>query len=634
MPESLPFLLLICSGAVFLAIALNKKIEQMFPVWIFIMIGVLYLCGIFKILIAGVYIVIALGSFGLLYSGYTFITKKRGFTATVLTPGLIVFIAFFVLSWWMNKDRMLSSWDEFSHWGLVAKNMFCLDALGNHPAATTAFKTYPPATALLQYIWLRFNGVFTEDIIYRALNLLYFSLMMPLFKDLKFKNAGQIILRALFVLVVPLTMTFDFYASLYVDTMLGILFAYALVNYFSDQLDSVSLLNTGLALFVLTLTKAAGGGLAFIAVIIIAIDMLFFKRQTLKPFIRQGTWLKTAGRLLLVLSPLLLTLIAKYSWDLYLRASGTPEIWNTKDITLPAILDLFGGNAPQYRKDIIYNFFSALTNSAFHNILINITFIAWMVFFICLGLVMSCFICRKDEQKRFMAATFGIIGGAAIYAFGLLLLYLFTFSEYEAVVLAAFQRYMISYLSGSFVFFTVTMLKQVHDSRTGLAFSAGLMLLILVITNRTPILDMTVKAPIRNRETVVARAAYQWALPPEHYLDQETDKVYFISIADAGYHYWVNRYNLTPLKMSDPTWSLGKEPYYEGDIWTVDISPDAWGEMLKDAYTHVYVYKTNEIFSRDYGSLFEGGRKAVQDNTLYSVDKTADVVLLKKVQPR
>ncbi len=633
MIRSIPVLLLLCSGAVFLSIKSNKKFEQTLPVWILFIITILYFTGIFDILLIGVYIVVLISALGLLYSIYFLIKNKHDFVFNILTPGFFIFIFFFIISWWAQNGRMFISWDEFSHWGLVVKNMYMLNALGNHPNATTAFVGYPPSTALFEYLWARLSGVFIEGDTYRAINILYFSLMLPLFKNLKRKTGGQLIVCTILVLILPLAFYSDFYTLLCVDGILGILFAYILISHFTCGLSNFNILNISLALFVLTLTKATGVIFALIAFIIFAIDMLFSKRSDLLQYIRQNKSNSIFIRSAILLTPLISILTAKCSWSIYVNATNTIDVYNVHSIfSLSVIKNLLNGNAPIYWAKTIYNFFIALTEQVFSNNLVDLTFIGWLVLLISLSIICIAFICKKDEKTRYKIAAISFFTGTLIYMFGMLFTYLIAFSEYEAVNLASFQRYSSTYLLGGLVFFASVILLKEPENETshGKIFSVGLALLMLITIKLTPILNLTVLSMPSINSTIDIRSINQWAIPPEQLLNPKIDKVYFISIADKGFDYWVNRYNLTPVKTNTYAWSIG-QPYYEGDIWTEDISSYKWSEILKNEYTYVYIHRTNEIFSREYGDLFDGGTAAVQNDSLYFIDKTKDVIALKKV---
>ncbi len=68
----------------------------------------------------------------------------------------IVFYGGYNLFW--HNGRMFLQTDEFSHWGLVVKNMFKLDVLVGGADTNIIFKDYPPATGVFQilvpeYLW-------------------------------------------------------------------------------------------------------------------------------------------------------------------------------------------------------------------------------------------------------------------------------------------------------------------------------------------------------------------------------------------------------------------------------------------------------------------------------------------------
>ena len=209
--NQLLLLYFLLSGALFLSIRFKHKIETTIPTWICITIIVLYIFGLFGGLKIGVYAVVGMSVLGFGYAVYSFFRDKKESLSTIFTPGMAVYFILFLLSWWGSNGRILTRWDEFSHWGLTVKNMYLLNAFSNHPASTVIFQDYPPATALFQYLFTQMLGAFTEPYLYQAMNMLYFSVAIFLFKDLKWKEWGQIMMRFIFVLVLPIVFYDDFY---------------------------------------------------------------------------------------------------------------------------------------------------------------------------------------------------------------------------------------------------------------------------------------------------------------------------------------------------------------------------------------------------------------------------------------
>jgi len=592
------------------------------------MIFILYLFGILGLLGIGIYAVISIGLICIPFCGYSIYRNKQNFIASILTPGFAIFIIFFVLSWWAQRGRLLTNWDEFSHWGTVVKNMYIFDALGTHPDATTIFKGYPPATALFQYLWVKLHGTFSEDNLYTSMNILYFSLMIPIFKNTKWNQFGKIAIRTILILILPLVFYQDFYVSILVDGILAIMFAYILYNYYGNKMSTFKMLNVSLALFVLTITKASGSGLAFIAVLAIAIDLLFVNRYELKQYIKQDKKINTFKRVVVVLSPILFTLLSKYSWALHLKLTKTNTAWDTSTITLKSFKSLFNGTALPFRTLTIKNFFHALTDSYLTVYTFKIPFIVWIALLALISFILINYVCNKEEKYRFKVATITIFVGAAIYTFSLLILYVFTYSEAEAIRLASYSRYIGTYLLGILVFLVVIIClkEEVDDTKSKLSFSTAILLSLFVITGVTPIFDITLWARSNINASLISRANYEPITKIKQIVNPKTDKVYFISINNNGYDYWVSCFDITPIKTNQgfavASWSLGK-PYY-------DIDANKWGEELRREYTYVYIFKTNDSFNKNYGALFDGGSKSIQMNTLYYVNKSNGKIVLQK----
>ncbi|MBU3179818.1 hypothetical protein [Clostridium psychrophilum] len=581
----------------------------------------------------GVYIVAAIGLFSVIFCGYYILKNNERVIDIAKSPGFVMFILFFVLAWWTQRGRMLTSWDEFSHWGTVVRNMYIFNAFGNHPEATTIFKGYPPATALLEYFWVKLSGSFTDGNLYRAMNMLYFALMLPVFSNLKWKQFSKIVIRFIFVLILPLAFFQDFYTNIMVDAILGVMFASILINYYVNEMDTFKIVNISLALFVLTITKAAGFGLAIISIIIMAVDLLFIKRKDLMLYINGRTKLDIFKKMLLVICPILACLISKYSWSAYLKLTSTDVAWDTSAISLVNIKRLFNGSAPHYQMITIKNFFNAFTEFFLTNYTLKISFMGWIVILIALSIILTDIVSPQKERARLKLATISIFIGAALYTLSLLILYLFTYSEYEAIKLASYSRYASTYLLGILIFIVVTICLKEQTGLINIKTSVTclILLFLLLIIRVTPIVSSILLAPCSTKSTVASRERYAPINRVKGEVNPKTDSFYFISVASNGYDYWVSRYNITPLQTNlyPCSWSLGK-PYYKGDVWSQDISANDWAKELRKEYTYVYIFKTNDIFNKNYGKLFEGGGKSIKNNTLYHVKKGNDSVVLQK----
>ena len=133
------FLIMLLSITVSYSGFFKKRFEEVLPITVLSMTLLMYVCSILGSLKVGYYEVIGLTILAIGFSLYFVWKDKKEFFMRSLTPGLLFFVLFFGFIWWAHRGRLLTQWDEFSHWGLTVKNMFALDVLGNQSIATTTF---------------------------------------------------------------------------------------------------------------------------------------------------------------------------------------------------------------------------------------------------------------------------------------------------------------------------------------------------------------------------------------------------------------------------------------------------------------------------------------------------------------
>ena len=112
--------LIIASISACLAKIFNKKIDITIPISVMLIVLIIFPFGFFNRLDIGVYVVEAIATIALLYLIYKFIKsiikKEVGkFFKNLFTPGLAVYMLFYIYFIYLNINRLFSSWDEFSH---------------------------------------------------------------------------------------------------------------------------------------------------------------------------------------------------------------------------------------------------------------------------------------------------------------------------------------------------------------------------------------------------------------------------------------------------------------------------------------------------------------------------------------
>ncbi len=625
-------LAVILSGAFALSIILKKKIEESIPNWVLLMIFILYIFGLFGALQIGIYFILALSVLSVILSIIFFFKQPSDAIKNILTPGLVCFVLLAFAAWNGQAVRMMTQWDEFSHWGLAVKNMFHFDAFYNHPDAVISFPAYPPASALFQYFTCKIMGAFQESFLYQSTNYLYFSMAIYLFKDVKWRDEGRIILTLVLIVLLPTLIFKDFFFLIYVDGILGIFFAYILIKHFTSTFKLYDMLALCLALFVLTITKSSGAGLAIIAVFIIYADMFYTRRRRVLEFLKFSDKKRKAKKILLTIAPLLSVLFAKYSWAIYLAFSNTKGRWDTSGFSLGNFFAVITGNGQEYQTLTISNFITAIFHRVISdNALINLSFAALSALLFCLPLLLIYLFVKKKERTRLILPQSLLFIGAIVYAMSLLILYLFTFWEIEAVNLASFHRYMSTYILGT-LFYTISILliKSYHfDSKKILKYITAAIIIILSVINFILGNDTSIMSPPSIAYTQHFRAPYN-PIKQINTVVKKDDKVFFIAQGTSGLSYFVSRYTAFPAEIDvvPYAYSLG-DPRDADDIWTKKVTVEEWKSTLIAEYDYVYIYESDDIFDAEFGILFENGKPL--EGTLYIVNNIADDDFLKAV---
>lgn len=627
------FLILFVISAA-LTYLMKYRFEQTIAITCFAMIFVLYLFGVFGFMIVGVYTIIAASVCALIFFVWGIVKgfiKKDYIISNVLTPGFVVFCLFYVFLCAVHRDRVLINWDEFSHWGTVVRNMYSFDAFGNHPYATTLFQGYPPASALFHYFWMKITG-YSEANFFISMGILYVSLFLPVLKNVYWNSKKLITLVALFIVL-----SVGFYTNVYVDVLLGFLLAYVLFAYFTEEsFDIPYCINLALALFVLTLTKASGFGLAVIAALIIILDMVIKARKSKrdiipekdKPLKNRLTNLLASKAFRISAIAICIPLIANYSWSIYRHFTNTDFAWTDVDnITLSNLLEFISGGAEPYKYVVLQNFLGAIFNRNVSMGFLHFTYFQWVLLF---GVVLFIWYRRSDEKLRskIVNSSLGVFAGGILYVISLAVIYLFAFPEIESVPLASFDRYMNTYIFACMTsFFYFLFIYYVNDNvkfenKKKVTIITMFMVFYLSLFNINAFTNV-VGTPYMGvrQEVTISRMS---SLP----LDYKTDTINYIHQNSAGIHHYVARYEMTPITVNrDWFWSIGPD-YPPGDRHLWNVSVNEWLEILQKGYTYVYLESISDNFINEFGAAFENIEQ-IRNRTLFRVvERNGSVILV------
>ncbi len=638
--------IMLLSGSFFGAVVWKKRFEETFPVFVFGLVLILYIFGLFGGLKYGVFFIYLL-ILSLYVAGIIAITRKKNIkdaAGVFFTPAFWIYVVLYLFINLINRNRLACTWDEFSHWMDCVKAMTFLDDFVTNPASDSMFRSYPPAMALFQYFFQKVCHVirpgikFDEWHMFVAYQMLAYTAMIPFAGGIHGKKIIGIVWKSIvtcivFALAPQIVYSCfteeGFYGSIMIDPFLGVLVGcgFAMVLFHRDNSITYKLYIT-LLCAVAVLSKDVGLFFAvFIAVIFLWNEV--FEGGILRSYISERKKIdKTLIRNILVgVTPLLVAVVAKLTWKLELSISKAQIMFGEKPKVLEFFRLFFGkGDSESWQGITVANFKAKFFEPIIHfeGLNISISFFAVTV----LDILAVYAIYRLFRKNRVFPLVVFLVQ-IPVYVLGLGATYITGFSEWEATHLAVYSRYMnMEYLAIFMVMVmgTLVYLRDIIQEKSQfiaqLCLSAGLFLLA----------PMSVMSRYLNRdlcrESVAIRTPMEdFSREIEKYCE-ENKKVYLICEGSAGFDYWVIHFNVRPVLIEESLywWTLGEGVEGYGS-W--NINSEQWADLLfnsETGYDYVAVYHTNDYFNDNYGNLFENPSQLV-DGAIFKVDRNAETLI-------
>ena len=619
------FYILICTALIAMAAGYSglfkKKIAVMMPLSVFSAILILYVAGLVAHLKIGTVAFLGISGF-LFLAGLTKSLVRRemkDYASNVLNFGLVVFLAFLVLIYYMTDGRLLSRFDEFTHWGLTVKNYVIFDGFANVAGSTTHGAGYQPGISLFCYLFTSLREQVNECDMLKGIDVYVVAMMLPLFRRITWKRFVIGIILIPVILFVPwlFAPTILPYNNLLIDCAMAVTFAFLLYHYFTNEQSKTNYFMMGMGSAVLVLIRPGSEAFALMILVMIVVDVIFYKRDEFKTLCKKGGWLMPAFYVVLAVGSWL-------SWRIFTTANKMMQVFDYIDPS---------GQEGATSGSITANFFAAMTKVP-EKTPIRISFVAWI--FVFLAFAAFIVLLSKGAKERFRSGLFSllVIGGYLAYAGALLYMYHHLFSEYEAMNLASLSRYMYTFILGALLFYLYMLIEKIFARFGGsgnILILIPVVLVLLVTPWKQVVPDMfTCRETVQ--KTISDRAEYYKLEEFAQKRDYKKDRVYFISQNSNGYEYQVSYYLATPVSLSydyEMGWSLGY-PYSDKDVWTLNMKAEDWEKALIDGgYTYVYLHNVDRQFRSLYGSLFEYP-SAISSNSAFAVTVQNGHVVLKR----
>lgn len=588
--------LIIFINASFCSIFVKKRIEETMPISIVGMILVIYITGLFDNLRLGVILVNILTIIETIIMLFYIVKQDKlnnmkEVIRRIITPGLLVYTILYLVSVILSKGRIFEVIDEFNHWGLVVKNMFMYNTYGTNAESVITYNEYPPFTAIFQFLFIAIQRFFSEDTIIIAHNVLYFSIIIPILKNIKWdKSLFKLFNIIPLIIFVPMILYRNFFFEILVDGILGIMFAYVIFSAMEEEQDfKWKCIKILAGEIMLCLTKSTGIALAFFSVIVIFIKIFCNRKFDKNLFIKE---LKMFSIMIAILFVVLV------SWGI--KVNKADKEWDLKQIVkLDEIKEL-------NKKSVINAFVNALfIKNEFTEK--NLTVCTVLV-------VMSCIqflIMKRTKEKNYKFYTIAMYISIPIYLFGLLIAYISLFTTLEADILACFERY-VSTIMLAFIIFQMFVFVKINDEK----YLEKVLVIISILLVLIPSVNIQKKYINGKNYISTAKGKREAYTKLGNYRNNlgYNDKILMIVDDRAKDDFFIrmNEYEILPSRLSD--------------IIYCDFETQENFEDVVKKYDYVFIYRIDdEIKERIKGSF---DKEFVRKDTLYKVNVKDENVIL------
>jgi len=605
----------------------QKRFEYILPMTTAAISLILYVFSFFGARSIGIYFILTTLTISVAYLIYKIVHEHERISDVFKSAGFISFLLIAIFICIIIRGFVFSTWDEFSHWGLVLKNLYSSNDFGNLSNSTTLFKWYPQGISLFLNFTTHFSNHFSESSALGGMLALSYAQLMIMFTKIRYSDWKKILIITGIIVTAPLVFFSGFYNTIYVDVVMALIFANILCfSYSYPKKDVFYAIYMVLQFYLLVNTKQIGILLALIAFATIVTSYIYSadKIKPLKSFIANKK-----NELIYVFIPIVSVILTYLSWVLYIKRNNITENFSIN--MFGNFLNLFQPGSPNYHILTTINFINNFFKINQYGI-INLSFFLWSILMI---LILYCVfrLSAVRKQKNFIFQLLIFIG-LYLYSGMILITYLVGFDEYESTTLASVDRYLGSYFLGLFIVTIFMLIRYIINLRNNrLSSTIKISFILFILLSIMPINNLVDNTLLQQTSTTARhqiREPYEDMLKYKNLLDPKKDRVYIISQNTTGLDYYVLIYNFTPVRTQPwaRTWSLGK-PYSADDQWTANISVGEWAKRLK-GYSYVYLFNVDDRFINDYGQLFENIND-IKNKNLYSVRKIGDSVTLKIV---
>lgn len=572
------------------------------------------------------FIVGVIFAFASIVLGIIYRRRWNEYKKLLFTSGFIVFLTVYVLVFIYDLARGFSVWDEFSHWGMMLKEMTRLDKFYYVETSNLmVHKDYPPIMQLFELFWIKLcGGEFNETFALRALHTFELTLFVPFVteKVAEKKNCVKSILVgvAMTLSVAFIILLFDqhgVFQTIYTDYVMAVVVAYLVVTVFvSQKVDWFEILALSIGGGFLLLLKQMGLPL-YLMILCLFVGIIIVRegRRTVDYLKSKNKW-KIMVAALMLLSPFIL-------WFVWGRlVADVSQQFSLSSSNLKELADVLLGGGEDWQRFTAKKYLLALGEQGISTSYVQMSFIQGIVLFVGTMWLVWKEAKGKLDKRKMVWTTVLLVFGALGYSGVMLLLYVTSFGSYEGPILASYERYMGTYLMMLLlVVFLVMSWHVLKEGKRGIVYLACAVLSLVIAPG----------AYSRLYPYIMKTDNNVWYSNIADKLTEKLgadEKVFIIAQDKVGFNYYFEYY-ATPMLANS-----------YGYNWPIDEEVDA-EEYFESvvlpqlgSFNYLYVANVDEKFNDKYcGKNVKTILDCpVENNTLYKIIKSDKGVTFTSVE--
>lgn len=546
----------------------------------------------------------------------------KEFKTNFFSIGLLAFIIIYLFFFVFDYSRGFCVWDEFSHWGLMVKEMFRLDNFYSVASSTLlVHKDYPPMLQIFELFNIKIIGHYDESMLKIILHVFEFSMFIPALDSLskadkKYKKVFGII--SILVISFLMVLLFDEHRvinSIYTDYPLSLFTAYVFFYILIERKDLLSIKNNIILMLYLSfLILVKQMSLAFYAIIIFyyLLNCIIYRKN------------KKINIKKIVICILCLVIIPFFHyklWSNYIQNLNVISQFETRDVRILETLNVLTSNKGEnYQIETAHNYINSIINDGFSTGIINFNIIQ---LFIIISFIIYLFhyfnktkTSKKDAIVLWITITIGLVG----YLYLLLCLYVWSFGPVEGPNLASIERYIGAFFMIPFALFIMIFYSLMNKNKKSIVIKMfGLLVVALAITNINQFKYLIPSIVASENNTYE-----QEAKRINKVIEKKNVDILTVS-NDLKYNYYVNYY-LAPNSMNN--YLFNSNEYYSNKM---DIKQYYETKIKKEMinYDYLYLYNVDDDYIENYEIIFNN--IDLDDGKIYKIIKDGNSIRLKLV---